>query len=50
MKKQIESHLNADFRRDFDKDKWYLAGHEDKMGKENILPYLFKVIQDYLIK
>ena len=50
MKKQIESHLNADFRRDFDKKKWYLAGHEDKMGKENILPYLFKVIQDYLIK
>ena len=50
MKKQIESHLNADFRRDFDKHKWYLAGHEDKMGKENILPYLFKVIQDYLIK
>lgn len=50
MKKQIESHLNADFRRDFSKNKWYLAGHEDKMGKENILPYLFKVIQDYLIK
>lgn len=50
MKKQIESHLNADFRRDFDKNKWYLAGHEDEMGKENILPYLFKVIQDYLIK
>lgn len=50
MKKQIESHLNADFRRDFDKNKWYLANHEDKMGKENILPYLFKVIQDYLIK
>ena len=50
MKKQIESHLNADFRRDFGKNKWYLAGHEDKMGKENILPYLFKVIQDYLIK
>lgn len=50
MKKQIESHLNADFRRDFTKNKWYLAGHEDKMGKENILPYLFKVIQDYLIK
>lgn len=50
MKKQIESHLNADFRRDYSKNKWYLAGHEDKMGKENILPYLFKVIQDYLIK
>ena len=50
MKKQIESHLNADFRRDFSKNKWYLANHEDKMGKENILPYLFKVIQDYLIK
>lgn len=50
MKKQIESHLNADFRRDFGKNKWYLANHEDKMGKENILPYLFKVIQDYLIK
>ena len=50
MKKQIESHLNADFRRDFSKNKWYLAGHENKMGKENILPYLFKVIQDYLIK
>lgn len=50
MKKQIESHLNADFRRDFSKNKWYLASHEDKMGKENILPYLFKVIQDYLIK
>ena len=50
MKKQIESHLNADFRRDYSKNKWYLAGHEDKMGKGNILPYLFKVIQDYLIK
>lgn len=50
MKKQIESHLNADFRRDYSKNKWYLAGHEDKMGKENILPYLFKVIKDYLIK
>ena len=47
IKKQINGHLNADFRYDYTDKKFYLANHKDQIG-EKLLPYLFKVIQEFL--